>query len=268
MRFKRDEVRTLIGVAVGFPLLAGAGWGLWGPAALIPALTIMLVGMLTVQLGGMRRVRDDLAESLRQTQALLFLNAQLRTEHPLPPLGGAALLPDSAATLVGLINERRPQTIVELGSGVSTIICAATLKQLGGGRVVSLDHETRYAQITRAQIMRQGLSPWADVRHAPLEVTHIDGQSWRWYARSALSDIERIDLLIVDGPPRKVQSLARYPAARLLLDRLAPDCVILVDDTNRRDEQEIVSRWRTEIPDFTVTEIPFGEGTTVFRRAA
>ncbi len=268
MRFKRDEIRALAGLSIGYPLLTGLGWWFWGPVAVIPAITSGVVILLAVQLGSARRMRMDLAESLQQTQSLLFIASHLKTSQPIPPLGGAALLPDSAATLIGLINERRPRIIVELGSGVSTVICAAALRQLGGGRVISLDHDEHYAAITRANLKHQGLSDWAEVRHAPIEVTHIDGKAWNWYSRESLSLGEPIDLLIVDGPPRKVQSLARYPAARILFDRLAPNCVIVVDDTNRADEREIVLRWKAELVNFEVTEIPFGEGTTVFRRAA
>ncbi len=268
MRFKRDEIRSLVGLGIGMPMLMGLGWWLWGPVVLVPAIAGGLVLLLAVQLGSARRLRMDLAESLQQTQALLFISSHLKTDQPIPPLGGAALLPDSAATLIGLINERRPQLIVELGSGVSTVIAAAALRQLGTGRIISLDHDEHYASLTRSHLRHHRLTDWAEVRHAPIEVTHIDGQAWNWYSKSALGHEGAIDLLIVDGPPRKVQSLARYPAVRVLFDRLAPNCVIVVDDTNRGDEREIVRRWKSDLTGFDVVEIPHGEGTTVFRRAA
>ena len=269
MIFKPDEIRSLVAIAVGFPAVVGIGWWFWGPAVTIPALTVMFVVLLAVLLGSVRRLRSDLEESLHQTQGLLYLNTHLETDHPLPALGGAALFPDSAATLVGLINERRPGLIVELGSGVSTLVCAYALKKIGVGRIVSLDHNEHYAAITRANLKRHGLEEWAEVRTAPIQPTIVDGQTWQWYATSQISaDEQPIDLLIVDGPPKGVQDLARYPAAPVLFDRMSQDCTILLDDTNRRDEREIVRRWKERLQDFDVTELPSGKGATVFRRAA
>lgn len=268
MTFKRDEITALLGIAVGFPAVLGLGWWLWGPVVTIPAMTLMFVTLLGVLLHGVRRVRTDVETSLHRTQGLLFLQSHLQTAHPLPPLGGPALTPDSAATLLGVINEQRPGLIVELGSGVSTLICAYALRQLGSGRVISLDHDPYYAEVTRTNLRQHGLEEWAEVRVAPIEPTTIDGKTWNWYATSQLEAAGQIDLLIVDGPPKGVQEHARYPAARVLFDRLAPTCTILLDDTNRRHEREIVQLWQAELEGFEVSELRSGKGATLFRRAA
>ena len=268
MILKRDEIRTLAGIAIGFPAVVGTGWWLCGALVVVPALTVIFVALMAVVLGGVRRLRGEIQESLRQTQALLYLNTHLDTPHPLPALGGTALLPDSAALLVGLIKEQRPGLILELGSGVSTLVCAQTLKQLGAGQIISVDHSEQFADLTRQSLRRHGLEAWSEVLYAPLEPVEIDGRTWRWYATSQLETEQLIDLLIVDGPPKGVQHLARYPAAHLLFSRLAPDCRIVMDDTNRRDEREIVRRWREELEGFDVQEIPFGKGATIFERSA
>jgi predicted O-methyltransferase YrrM len=268
MSFKRDELISLVGVAIGFPAILGFDWWLWGDVVTIPALTVMFVTLLAVLLHSVRRLRGDVETLLHRTQGLLFLQSHLQTDHPLPPLGGPALTPDSAATLLGVINEQRPTLIVELGSGVSTLICAYALRQLGTGRVISLDHDPHYAEVTRTNLRQHGLEEWAEVRVAPIEPTNIDGKIWNWYATSQLEAAGPIDLLIVDGPPKGVQEHARYPAVRMLFDRLAPTCTILLDDTNRRHEREIVQLWRQELDGFEVSDLPSGKGATLFRRAA
>ena len=194
MELKRDEIRSLIGIAIGFPALFGGLWWFWGPIVMVPAITVVFVALMAVVLGSVRRIRGDIEETVRQTQGLLFLNSHLDTLHPLPALGGAALTPDSAATLVGLIKERRPKVIVELGSGVSTVVCAQTVKQLGEGRIISLDHDKFYAGITRQNLQRHGLEEWAEVQHAPIEPTMIDGEQWQWYATSQLPADLHVDL--------------------------------------------------------------------------
>ena len=43
--------------------------------------------------------------------------------------------------------------------------------------------------------------------------------------------------------PGLTGNLARYPALPVLADRLAEGAYILLDDTERDDEQEILNRW-------------------------
>ena len=47
-----------------------------------------------------------------------------------------------------------------------------------------------------------------------------------------------------DGPPRRTQKLARYPALPLLFDHLRDGAIIIVDDGARADEQEIMQLWQ------------------------
>jgi len=159
---------------------------------------------------------------------------------------------------------------VELGSGTSTLIAALCLRDLGCGRLISLEHDPRYSESTRDQLRLHGLEAFADVVDAPLVPQTVNGRSHRWYDPGALNGIDApVDLLIVDGPPRKVQPLARYPALPLLVAKLSADALVFVDDTNRSDEREMVRRWRTEFPGFSVTRSAVGEGSAVFehRRA-
>jgi hypothetical protein len=40
----------------------------------------------------------------------------------------------------------------------------------------------------------------------------------------------------------------RYGLAPVLKEKLHPDCVILLDDAERKDEQDIILRWSEELP--------------------
>src|SRR5206468_2274132 len=74
-----------------------------------------------------------------------------------------------------------------------------------------------------------------------------------WYDEQKLkcifSTVKRIDLLLVDGPPVHGKELryARYPAVSFFKDYLADDYTVVLDDINRRGEQEIVERWEREL---------------------
>ena len=58
-----------------------------------------------------------------------------------------------------------------------------------------------------------------------------------------------IDLLVVDGPQagRKDLRHARYPAVPFFRSRLASDYAVILDDIDRRGEQEVAVRWEREL---------------------
>jgi predicted O-methyltransferase YrrM len=264
---KADERNAVVGITVLFMVLYGLGWWTEGPVATVPALAVALGLLAALVLAAMRRLRTALAEQLQQSQSLLFLHKHLSNDQPLPAFDSAALFPDAAATLVGLIRTRKPRLVVELGSGTSTLIAALCLRDLGCGRLISLKHDPRYSESTRDQLRLHGLEAFVDVVDAPLVPQTVNGRSHSWYDPGALNGIDvPVDMLIVDGPPRKVQPLSRYPALPLLIARLSADALVFVDDTNRSDEREMVRRWQTEFPGFRVTRSAVGEGSTVFER--
>ncbi len=215
-----------------------------------------------VRAQGRRAVGSVDAAELRlyqQLEALDWLQAELQLAHPLPPARGWAAAPDALAELVHLVDRARPAQVVELGSGVSTIVIARRLQQLGHGRLVALDHLPAFASQTRAELARQGLAEVATVVDAPLVDVRIDAETWRWYALGA--DVPaRIDALFVDGPPGTMGPLARYPALPLLRDRLTPGAIVFVDDGDRADEQEIVRRWQAQDDGLEARHLPLSKG--------
>lgn len=139
-----------------------------------------------------------------------------------------------------LIEEGKPSLVVELGSGLSTIVIAARLAQAGHGRVVSVEHDARYADATRSYLRANGLHAVAEVRTAPLS-----GQSGGapWYDMAAFEDLQDINLLLVDGPPMPIAPRVREPALDRLRDRLAPGAVLVLDDAQRPGEREVLAAW-------------------------
>lgn len=194
-----------------------------------------------------------------QLEALAWLRDELRLPVPLAPMRGAAASPDLLLELTRLIDRIRPETIVELGSGISTVVMAARCKAAGRGHVLALEHDPGYAAATRAELFAQGLEAHATVVDAPLEELVIGAETWSWYglAPDTPSDI---DLLLVDGPPAGTGRLARYPALPRFRERLAPGAVVVADDGDRPDEREMVERWQAEYPGLEVRYLPFAKG--------
>lgn len=179
---------------------------------------------------------------LTETQAMTQLQNKYPSRESLPPVGGWALNPTELLLLTEKITEQRPRLVVECGSGTSTFWIANTLKSLGAGRVVALDHLEEHVTRSRAVIESHGLQEWAEVVYAPLVDHNIGGNHFSWYDISG-QDLHGLDFLIVDGPPTSSGKHARYPAIPMLRPYFADFATVLVDDTTRIDEQEVLGLW-------------------------
>jgi predicted O-methyltransferase YrrM len=211
-----------------------------------------------------KRIEDGVAE----TQGLVQL-VGAGLPFPLAFGGAYALTADAAAVLAREVAIRRPRLVVELGSGVSTILVGRMLQQMGEGRIVSLDHDAQWAAETRKQVAAAGLERFAEVIDAPLVDHDVGGQRYKWYSLPrGLGEFGAIDLLIVDGPPQRVDpnGLVRYPALPLLAAHLADDAAIFVDDSKRAPETEMVRLWLERFPGWEARWVATVPGTFVLSR--
>ena len=155
-----------------------------------------------------------------------------------------------------VFNGRR--RVVELGSGVSTILLARLLTQrrpLGGFRMAAVEHDAHWAQWVTDQLDREDIGHDVVVVHAPLLPHALAERGLQWYDDAVVAaglDValqgDLIDLLLVDGPPAYAvgHGLARYPALPVLHDRLALGATVVLDDVERPGEQAILRRWERE----------------------
>lgn len=185
-----------------------------------------------------RKQRDQ----TREVEALLQLFGKVEPVAPMPSSGAWALNPTELLELWSVIERTQPKLVVELGSGTSTVWIGYALQRCQG-RLVSVEHQPEYGADTRAQLDRHGLSEIVEVRDAPLQPVEVDGEVYSWYDLSALTDLDQIDLLVVDGPPGATGPRARYPALPLLTDRLSATATVVLDDVDREDEQAILQAW-------------------------
>lgn len=205
-----------------------------------------------------------LDENRRQLEALAAIRP-LMGDLPMP-LGRWAIDALFGALIVHTASSSQPDLIVECGAGTSTVLAAECLRRLGRGRVISLEHNPDFAELTRRQLADRGLQDIARVVTAPIEPRDIDGISWPWYAESADAHLDApIDLLIVDGPNRQIGTEARFPAVPLLQHRLAPDAIILMDDGNRSDETRIAFKWARRL-NASKSLVRGGKGAWILRR--
>jgi predicted O-methyltransferase YrrM len=171
--------------------------------------------------------------------------AALGGGYPLPLGIGFPMDPPALAELARIVSERQPETIVELGSGISSLVMGLTLRRLGRGHVTTYDHDLDWADETRRRVAALGLSDLVTVVHAPLVEVEVEGTRRPWYGLADALPGKPIDLLVVDGPPGTTggDGLARWPAFPMLASHLSDGAVVFVDDVSRKDESTMVRRW-------------------------
>jgi len=273
MRLKKRDITKAIAAFLLFLALSLLGWQILGECAFFVSLAILaaMVWLLVMEnvRSGQALARDLSRQQMshyRQTESLFSLFSYLRPAHPLPPMRGWIISPDAANALMALIDERKPDVIVEAGSGVSTLLCAYALRATGKGRIVSLEHEAEYAARSQEALKQHELQAFASVHYAPLTPVTIGSERLLWYDTGALETVKSIDLLIVDGPPTKGAALARYPALPLLVERLSPAALIFIDDGDRPAEKAVVERWLREFDGFARERLDTEKGAIVLRR--
>ena len=168
---------------------------------------------------------------------------------PVPGGGGwAATTRPLLAVAAELYRADGPVTVLECGSGTSTVLAALVLRDRGrGGHVWALEADPAFAEETRTHLRDQGLTELATVLDAPLVGVEVSGRRVPWYSLEALpASVRGVGVLVVDGPIGTVADQARHPALVMLGDRLVDGCLVVLDDTNREDEAAIVQRWVEE----------------------
>lgn len=267
---QRNKIIAIL-LSLLFLIASITGWQMIHQAILLPALAVIMSLSTTILIDNHcwhQFQSQETQKSYRQIESLFYLFSTLKFRHPLPPMRGWAISPDFANSLISLIRERKPRLVVEIGSGVSTLVTAYCLQEIGDGTVISLDHDEQFSAISAENIVKHQLQDTATVIYAPLKEVVIQNKSWLWYDTAQLQNLERhIDMLIIDGPPTGTQKLARYPALPILIDQLSDDSIILLDDAARPDERQIVKLWQEEFPGFAREDIDAEKGITILRWA-
>lgn len=141
-------------------------------------------------------------------------------------------------------------TVIECGSGFSSVAIARAIAEAGTGRLYALEHDPHWARQTRTALEREGLSGVVELIEAELRPHELAEADSGWYDVAALDRLPAAaDLLLVDGPPGALAATgrARYPALPLLASRLAPGAIVILDDIDRAAERWILDRWEREM---------------------
>lgn len=222
-------------------------------------------------------IKKELSNATKQIEAFIGMQSYFSTgDLPMvnPERHTWPISPDFSLYLIGLLEARNHNLVIEFGSGISTVVVAKTIAKMarqaptaGAVEFISFDHLEKFYEETLGRIRQANVAQYARVIHAPLKEIELKGRVVAYYdcvetltelAQRHPANSLRI-LVIVDGPPAATGKNARYPAGPLMLAHFAGATIdLLLDDYIRDDEKEIARMWEAEITaaglQFTTTE--------------
>ncbi len=149
--------------------------------------------------------------------------------------------PNSAAVeYLGAVAEASAATrgtVLECGSGLSTIVAGA-ISQRTGNQVVSLENSSWWARHVR-WCLGLARAEKVDYRVRPLR----SFGTFDWYDLG--TPVANVTLVICDGPIATSQG-GRFGLLPVCAEYLAPNARILLDDFERPSEKSVVQRWSDE----------------------
>ena len=191
----------------------------------------------------------------RQTEAFIQLSNLLDFKAAIPATRSWAASPDLLLTISEVIKKVRPALVVELGSGVSTLVAAKS----GARKIVSIDNSDVWGAKTVA-LLKDHKVRGVDVRIAPLR-PYANGSDW--YDVAAIRELKKIDVLIIDGPPGSKNPEARYPALQQFKDKLSPMAIVIIDDVHRDGERKLAEDFAKALPNHTLEILDHEKGTAI-----
>lgn len=147
------------------------------------------------------------------------------------------------------VRARRPQAILEFGTGLSTVCFARFMAESGNAPqpcVFSVEQNEWQAERSRGQLLTLGLDAYVRILHAPLKAQRIEGLQTECYdlPDSALREFlggTRPDFIVVDGPSG--DGTVRFGTLPLVQAYAAPQAVLFLDDAFRPEELDVAGRW-------------------------
>ena len=148
-----------------------------------------------------------------------------------------------AVELTQYLERRRPARILEIGSGLSTVVLGAYAVRHGAA-VTSLEHAWNYYRRTQQALAYFGMDTTVKLKLAPLRSKRFESSGRRapWYDTPLDGEF---DFVFVDGPPK---AKGRNAVLLAIAGHLADGWELWLDDAYRHHERNCLRRWQRELP--------------------
>lgn len=165
-------------------------------------------------------------------------------------LGGWALAASSLNLLSQLVLENEPTSVLEFGSGRSTVALAHLMKRANpdrtGPMLISVEQNETYLRETQLLLQRAGLDDVVRLFHAPIAYQrwgYYEGACYNLSGAGTLDELTqfRPELVVIDGPVGGYG--IRFGTVPSVFETLADDALIIMDDALRDSELAIAQWW-------------------------
>lgn len=158
-----------------------------------------------------------------------------------------SISPPAMMLIVNHILINNVKTIVEFGSGISTIFLHnLSEKNKLGLNIISVDHDANWQGIIRDKYGAGSVN----FVHCPLSTAmSFEGNAYQWYDVSKLAFIEKnnVDFVIIDGPIGNKSPYERAGAFEFFKAELSRESFsCFLDDTNQGDLRAVMASYLPE----------------------
>jgi Methyltransferase domain len=175
-------------------------------------------------------------------------------------MGTWSMSPASLNFLESEIRKWKPNLVLELGSGLSTLCLAQYMREARPGsdhiHICSIEQNAAVVESTLGRLKAAGLEEHVRIFHAPLSEQTIEGLRTTCYVLPhefrATMEIVRPDFVVIDGPA--AEDGARFGTLPLIRPYLDSSAHFYLDDALRDGEIDIANRWEP-LPHVTLNGI-------------
>ena len=198
-----------------------------------------------VQLFSLNHYFDKLARNTYDVNANVILH-RLFPNKTILPFTTFSLNPGTILHIINEIQINNRKSIIEFGSGISTIVLARHITENNLPILISsIESDKYWIDFIDSQLIKYNCRHVVDLEYAPLSTSL--NNDFLWYDCRKVSEIvenKKFDLVIVDGPSGGGGKFARKPALNAIIDNLDTNFCIFLDDVRRSDEKQILEQWK------------------------
>lgn len=224
-----------------------------------------------------RKIRDfllsgmatkaDLDNLYSQISGIQQIHSALAGGAVLRPMRGWAMSPDAMSWILADLQERESPTVIEFGSGQSTVILASALRNRNGGRLISVEHDPDYSKAVIRQLASLGLEDWVEFRILPLAgIPSGNGSGICHTYRIGELPAIAVDVALIDGPPARNGELTRLAPLEWCLENLKPGGAVYLDDSARPPERKALEIVANRDRGLKLRDLPAEKGLCIIQR--
>lgn len=195
-----------------------------------------------------RLMRDEDIYSLHLIHNILHSGSYL-------PLTGMSLRPYALAFMLNEIVINKRESIIEFGTGISTVLIARLIKLNNlSAKLVTVDENESWQTMIKEILIKEKIEDCVQfIQTSLIKNRSVDSITTNhWYNEAEIENQIpvnlKFDMVVVDGPTAHDESIAlsRYFAMPFLRNKLRDSNVVFLDDCVRKGETRILKLWTEE----------------------